>query len=73
MSVQPPRKGWNVIGAMFLGCGGLLFLGLGGMCSVLIFADGMFNASMWPMLLLSLGLLAGGAALIHQAIKLFRQ
>jgi hypothetical protein len=75
VSVQPPRNGWNILGAIFLIVGGLLLVLLGGSCS-LFFGASMAApgaGDMWPLLLLSLGTLVGGLALLLQAIKILRK
>ena len=75
MSVQPPGKGWNVLGAVFLIVGGLLLVAIGGVCSYFmggaVIADGGGQGA--PLLLISLGTLGAGFALIYQAIKLLRE
>ncbi len=75
MSVQPPGKGWNILGAIFLIVGGLLLVSLGGACSIFLGAS-LFDpggGGMWPLMLLSLATLGAGVALIYQAIKLLRK
>lgn len=75
MSVQPPSRGWNILGALFLIVGGLLLVVLGGVCSyfvggALISPNG---GGIWPLMLLSLATLGGGIALLYQAIRLLRE
>ena len=76
MSVQPPSKGWNILGGVFLGGGGVLLVVLGGVCSYFMggamLTDGS-GSGMWPLLLLSLATLGGGVALIYQAVRLLRE
>ena len=73
MSVQPPGKGWNILGGIFLGCGGLLLILLGGVCSVALGSSASLSNGSGSLLLLCLILVAGGVAFIYQAVKLFRR
>ena len=78
MSVQPPSRGWNILGAVFLIAGGLLLIAIGGTCSYFIFPEilrigGGGGGGMWPLLLLSLATLGAGGALIYQAVRLIRR
>ena len=74
MSVQPPSKGWNVLGAVFLIVGGLLLVAIGGTCSYFLGPAILGpDKSMWPLLLISLGTLAAGLALIYRAVRLLRR
>ncbi|MEO7814791.1 MAG: hypothetical protein ABIR87_05025 [Sphingomicrobium sp.] len=74
MSVQPPGRGWNVLGAMFLIVAGLLLVVIGGVCSYFmggaVISEGGTQGT--PLLLISLGTLGAGCALIYKAIKLLR-
>ena len=73
MSVQPPSKGWTILGAMFLGCGGVLLVVLGGVCSIALANSASFANGSGQLVLLSLALLGGGVALIYRAVKLLRE
>ena len=77
MSVQPPSKGWNILGAVFMSCGGLLLVALGGTCSFFLVTMAIDEKSgfggMWPLLLLSLAILGGGITLVVLAIRLLRE
>ena len=75
MSVQPPGKGWNVLGAIFLIVGGLLLVSIGGVCSYFLGPEILRSGSggLWPLLLISLATLGAGVTLIYQAIRLLRE
>ena len=75
MSVQPPSRGWNILGAVFMIVGGLLLIALGGTCSVFVGAEMSSGNTMdmVPLMLLSLATLGAGIALIYQSVKLLRR
>ena len=74
MSVQPPSKGWNVLGAVFLIVGGLLLVAIGGTCSYFLGGEILRSGGgMWPLMLISLGTLAAGFSLIYRAVRLLRR
>ena len=75
MSVQPPGKGWNVLGAIFLIVGGLLLVSIGGVCSYFLAPEVLRSGggNVWIVLLISLGTLAAGFSLIYQAVKMLRR